>query len=185
MKAAVIYWSKTGNTEKVALAMREGLERSGNEVVLKKVEDAGEIDFFDYDLICVGFPSYQWHPPERMDAFLKRKFSEYRQKGSVKTNAPRIPGKKALIFCTYSGPHTGIDEAIPAGKYAGQFFDHLGFTVLDEWYVIGEFHGSEERSTKGRLGNIKGRPNEEDLKKIRQDAANLLPKCSETNNTGL
>jgi len=92
----------------------------------------------------------------------------------VKTSAPKVSGRNALIFCTYSGPHTGINEAIPAGKYAGQFFDHLGFTVLDEWYIIGEFHGSEEHSTKGRLGNIKGRPNEEDLKKIERDAANLL-----------
>ena len=156
------------------MAIKEGLETTGTDVVLKKVEDARDIDFFGYDLICVGFPSYQWHPPEPVDVFLKAKFSEYRQKGFVKTSSPKVPGKNALIFCTYSGPHTGINEAIPAGKYAGQFFDHLGFTVLDEWYIIGEFHGSEEHSTKGRLGNIKGRPNEEDLKKIKRDASNLL-----------
>ena len=174
MKAAIIYWSKGGNTEKVALAIKEGLETSAAKVVLKRVEDAKDIDFYDYDLICVGFPSYQWHPPESVDSFLKTKFSEYRQKGLVKTSSPKVSGKNALIFCTYSGPHTGINEAIPAGKYAGQFFDHLGFTVLDEWYIIGEFHGSEEHSTKGRLGNIKGRPNEEDLKKIKRDTANLL-----------
>ena len=179
MNAAVIYWSKSGNTEKVALALKEGLETAGTKVVLNRVEDAKDIDFFSYDLICVGFPSYQWRPPEPVDAFLKAKFSEYRQKGFVKTNAPRVSGKNALIFCTYSGPHTGINEAVPAGKYAGQFFDHLGFTVLDEWYVIGEFHGSEEHSTKGRLGNIKGRPNEEDLKKVKHDAANLLIKISQ------
>jgi flavodoxin len=174
MKAAIIYWSKGGNTEKVALAIKEGLETSAVQVVLKRVEDAKDIDLYDYDLICVGFPSYHWHPPESVDAFLKAKFSEYRQKGFVKTSAPKVSGKNALVFCTYSGPHTGIDEAIPAGKYAGQFFDHFGFTVLDEWYIIGEFHGSEEHSTKGRLGNIKGRPNEEDLKKIKRDTVNLL-----------
>jgi len=52
--------------------------------------------------------------------------------------------------------------------------EHLGFTVLDKWYVVGEFHGSEERSTKGRMGDIRGRPNEEDLEKVKQDAAHLL-----------
>lgn len=78
MKAAIIYWSKTGNTEKVALAIREGFEAAGSQVVLMRVEDAKEIDFYDYDLICVGFPSYQWHPPVSMDAFLKTKFSDYR-----------------------------------------------------------------------------------------------------------
>ncbi len=40
----------------------------------------------------------------------------------------------------------GLNEAIPAGKYAGQFFDHLGFEVLDEWYILSEFHGSEINS---------------------------------------
>jgi multimeric flavodoxin WrbA len=174
MKAAVIYWSKTGNTEKVARAIKEGLEAAGAEVLLTRTEEAGEIDFFDYDLVCVGFPSYRWHPPQPMDDFLKRKFSAYHRQGYVKVGAPRVPGKNALIFCTYSGPHTGINEAIPAGKYAGQFFEHLGFTVLDEWYVLGEYHGSEEMSTLGRMGDIRGRPNEEDLRKVKQDATRLL-----------
>ena len=102
------------------------------------------------------------------------KFSNYRRQGRVKTGAPNVPGKKALIFCTYSGPHTGINEAIPAGKYVGQFFEHLGFIVLDEWYILGEFHGSEEMSTMGRLGDIRGRPTKEDLSKIKRDVMNLL-----------
>ena len=176
MKAVIIYWSKTGNTEKIASALKEGLETKGAEVLLKRTEEVEDIDFYDYDLVCIGFPSYQWHPPEPMDTFLKRKFGDYRQRGYIRTAAPKHPGKYALVFCTYSGPHTGINEAIPAGKYAGQFFEHLGFTILDEWYILGEFHGSEERSTKGRMGDIRGRPNEEDLKKIKQDAAILLQK---------
>ncbi len=174
MNAAVIYWSKSGNTEKVASAIKEGLEAAGAKVVLRRVEDAKDIGFFSYDLICVGFPSYQWHPPDPVDSFLKTKFSQYRQEGNVKTAAPKIPGRNALIFCTYSGPHTGLNEAIPAGKYAAQFFEHLGFTVLDESYILSEFHGSEEMSTKGRMGDIRGLPSEANLKKIKQDATNLL-----------
>jgi len=166
MKAAIIYWSKTGNTEKVALAINEALEAAGIEVLLRRTEEAAGINFYDYDLICIGFPSYQWSPPKPVDKFLKSKFAEYRRQGRVKVGAPKVPGKNALIFCTYSGPHTGINEAIPAGKYAGQFFEHLGFTVWDEWYVVGEFHGSEEASTRGRLGDIRGRPNAEDLRKV-------------------
>ena len=80
-----------------------------------------------------------------------------------------VPGKNALIFCAYSEPHTGIREAIPAGLCAGQFLEHLGFTVVAEWYVVGEFHGKEENSTRGRLGDIRGRPNEEDLRKVKED----------------
>ena len=174
MKAAIIYWSKTGNTQKVALAIKEGLEESGVNVCLIRIEEATDIDFYDYDLVCFGFPSHQWHPPKPVDAFLINQHVEHRKHGRIKLAAPKIPEKNALIFCTYSGPHTGINEAIPAGKYVGQFFEHLGFTVLDEWYVLGEFHGSEEMSTKGKMGDIRGRPNEADLKKVVQDVVHLL-----------
>jgi len=47
----------------------------------------------------------------------------------------------------------------------GQFFEHLGFNILDEWYILAEFHGSIERSTKGRMGDIRGKPTKEELKK--------------------
>ena len=178
MKALILYWSAGGNTEKTAQAIREGLESKGLSITFQKVDQDLEMDFFDYDLICLGFPSYQWHPPEPVDAFLKKNFRRYRDQGRVKTGAPPIPGKQALIFCTYSGPHTGLNEALPAGKYAGQFFEHLGFPVCDEWYVVGEFHGSEEKSTQGRLGDIRGRPNREDLEKIRKDAARLAERLA-------
>lgn len=174
MKVAIIYWSKTGNTEKVALAVREGLETDSVEVLLKRAEEAEGIDFYDYDLICIGFPIYQWRPPKAMDDFLTSKFREYGKQGWIKIGAPKSPGKNVLIFCTYSGSHTGVNEAIPAVKYVGQFFEHLGFTVLDEWYVLGEFHGSEELSTMGKMGDIRGRPNEKDLRKVKQDVTYLL-----------
>jgi hypothetical protein len=173
MEAVIVYWSKSGNTAKAALSIQEGLQEAGADVLLKRVEDAGDIDFYAYDLVCIGFPSYQWSPPDQMDAFLVSKFKAYRKQGHVKESAPKIPGKNALIFCTYSGPHTGIREAIPAGLYAGQFFEHLGFTVLDELYVVGEFHGSEEISTRGVLGDIRGRPNQEDLRKVKQEAKQI------------
>jgi hypothetical protein len=39
---------------------------------------------------------------------------------------------------------------------------------------VGEYHGSEESSTKGRLGDIRGRPNGEDLRKVKQDTRRLV-----------
>ncbi len=87
-------------------------------------------------------------------------------------------GKSALIFCTYSGPHTGIREALPAGKYMGQFFEHLGFIVVDEWYVVGEFHGSEENNRMGRMGDIRGLPDEDDLERIRGRAKALASRLT-------
>jgi hypothetical protein len=121
----------------------------------------------------VGAPSYSWHPPEPMTNFLKKKFATYRQQGKIKPSAPKVIGKNALIFVTYSGPHTGIEEATPAGKDMRQFFEHIGFTVIDEWYVLSEFQGSLENSTKGRMGDIRGKPTAEDLYRIKEDAKDL------------
>lgn len=171
--ALIVYWSKSGNTKKVAVAVREGLEMTGLRVTVKEQYEAEDEDWFNYDLVCIGTPAYSWHPPEPVDKYLKAKFAKYRQEGKIKPSAPKVPGKNALVFVTYSGPHTGMDEATPAGKYIGQFFEHLGFTVLAEWYVLSEFHGSLENSTMGRMGDIRGKPTKEDLDKVRKDAAQL------------
>ena len=173
-KAVVLYWSRTGNTKKVAYKVEEGLKEAGLDVSLKTIDEAEEVDYFDYDLVCLGFPSYEWHTPKPVSDFLKKHLNVHRKQGKVRYGSPKVPGKNVLIFCTYSGPHTGIDEATPAGDYAGPFFDHIGFNVLDKWYVLSEFVGNEAASTEGRLGDIRGLPTEDELDKIREKAA-MLP----------
>lgn len=167
-KALVVYWSATGNTEKVALAIREGLKKGGLEPTVKKIPEAGGEELYDYDLVCFGTPVLHALPPPPVMRFIDEKGKEYRHRGEVRLSAPKIPGKSSLVFCTYSGPHTGLNEALPAGKYVRQFFEHLGFDVKGEWYVVGEFHGWKEGSTRGRLGDIRGRPNTEDLAKVKE-----------------
>ena len=114
--------------------------------------------------------------PSRLQSFCSKNLTITEIRKKSKQVPQKFPGKNALIFCTYSGPHTGLNEATPVGKYVGQFFEHLGFIVLDKWYVLSEFHCSEERSTKGRMGNIRGKPTEEELQKIRRDAKKLASK---------
>ena len=172
-RALIVYISIAGNTEKVAKSIDRGLAEGGFSTVLRTVQEAADEDFYAYDLVCFGAPSYNWHVPKAADEFLKAKFSQYKKEGRIIPGAPELPGKRYLVFCTYSGPHTGIREAIPAGKYIGQFFEHFGFAVADEWYVLSEFTGSEENSTLGRMGNIKGLPSENDLERIKSSAHNL------------
>jgi hypothetical protein len=118
----------------------------------------------------VGSPSIQWHPAKPLDDLLKAKMEAYRKEGKIKPSAPIVAGKSALVFVTYSGPHTGLDEAVPAGKYMAQFFAHLGFTVVGEWYVLSEFQNNLEYSTCGRMGDVRGKPTAKELQKISQDA---------------
>ena len=168
--ALIIYFSSTGNTEKVAHAIRSGLDAAGLKVELKKPQEAAELDFYSYDLVCVGSPSIEWQPAKPVTDLLKAKLNLYRSQGKIKPCAPKVAGKSALVFCTYSGPHTGIDEATPAGKTMRQYFEHFGFTVVGEWYIVGEFHGREDNSTLGRLGDIRGKPTVEDLAKVKREA---------------
>jgi multimeric flavodoxin WrbA len=172
-KALVLYCSITGNTEKVARAIAAGLLAGGLQTTLMKYQDADNVDWLDYDLVCVGSPSYNWNVPQPFNDFLRKMFVNYRNTGRIKPYSPRV-GKSALVFCTYSGPHTGINEAIPAGLYMGQFFDHLGFDILDYWYVLSEFIGSLEASTQGRMGDIRGLPTAEELDTIADSAQALV-----------
>jgi len=174
LKVLIIYWSATGNTEKVAAAIQQALSREGLKPVIKKVAEAAEEELFHYDLIFLGSPSYMWQPPAPVQEYIKEKMDFYRKRGDIKLCAPKVPGKKAVVFITYSGPHTGIDEAIPVGKYLKQFFEHLGFDLVGEWYVVGEFHASEENSTKGILGDIRGRPNRQDLAEVESNVSKLI-----------
>ena len=174
LNALIIYFSATGNTQKVANVIWETLQEEKVKVNLLKVQDAAEEELYDYNLVFLGTPSYSFLPAKPIMDFINNKMELHMKRGDIKLCAPKIPGKNAVVFCTYSGPHTGINEAIPVGKYMGQFFEHIGFEIAAEWYVVGEFHGREENSTLGRLGNIKGRPNQQDLATVRRDVRDLI-----------
>jgi flavodoxin len=174
LKILVLYWSATGNTKKVADTIYGALISKGITPVLKKIVDAADEELYDYDLVFLGVPSYQFQPPEPVLKYIKAKMNLHRGRGDIKPGAPQVPGKNAVIFCTYAGPHTGINEATPVGDYLGQFFEHIGFKAAGKWYIIGEYHGDEILSTKGRLGDIRGRPNAEDLAEIKNKVSSLI-----------
>lgn len=174
LRALTIYWSGTGNTEKVARTIHNTLERQNVTATIMEVDKAREVELYEYDLVFLGAPSYMWLPPDPVQRFIKDKMKLHNNRGDIKLRAPKLSGKRAVVFCTYSGPHTGLREAIPVCKYMGQFFEHLGFDVTAEWYIVGEFHGHEDRSTKGCLGDIRGRPNTEDLNKVENDVCRVI-----------
>lgn len=174
LKALVVYYSATGNTKKIADAIQNRLIDERVESILVRVQDASEQELYDYDLVFLGSPSIEFLPAEPVIRFIKDKLKVHRERGDIKLGAPKIPGKTAVVFCTYSGPHTGIGEATTAGKYMRQFFEHLGFDVADEWYIVGQFRDWEEGNTMGRLGDIRGRPNEGDLSRVRNDVSKLV-----------
>jgi len=107
-----------------------------------------------------------WLPVKPVLNYIEEKHKLHGKRGDIKLCALKIPGKTAVVFCTYSGPHTGISEATTAGKYMRQFFEHIDFEVAGEWYIAGKVHGSEEASTMGKLEDIRGRPKEQALAQV-------------------
>jgi len=57
-KVLIVYYSRTGNTERMARIIEGRLAELGNEVSLKKVADAVPADMKEADCIIAGSPTY-------------------------------------------------------------------------------------------------------------------------------
>ncbi len=176
MNVLNLYFSATGNTEKVAMKIQETVHSLGHSVDTVKITQETQVDILRYDFVFVGSGVYSQLPGKPVMEVFRSHLQEYIRKGEIKPASPRRPLAKTVVYCTYGGAHTGMNEAIPAVKYMGQLFDHLGYTIIAEWYVIGEYNPENMRghSVSGRLGDIRGRPNEGDLRDVAERVKGVL-----------
>jgi len=173
MKALVLYDSLGGNTEKVAERIHSTLGQGGVESEFVKVSGDTDLDLYDYDLLFLGSPVIAWGPTNTMRDFVMKKLMEY-HKTRIQPSAPLRPGKFAVSFCTFSGTHIGENEAVPLTKWFSSFLGHLGCQIMGEWNIVGEFHKTGAHNISGRLGDIRGRPNESDLLEVENRVKGLL-----------
>jgi hypothetical protein len=177
MNVLNLYFSTTGNTEKVALKIEETVQDLGHKInTLKITGKDTEVEILDYQFVFVGSGVYQQLPGKPLMELFRELLQAYVKRGKIRSSAPRRPHSKTVVYCTYGGAHTGVNEAIPAVKYMGQLLDHLGYTIVGEWYVVGEYKTERlrDRSMDGRLGDIRGRPNEEDLRQVAEKVTGIL-----------
>ncbi|MBS6884060.1 MAG: flavodoxin [Clostridiaceae bacterium] len=89
-KAAVIYWSQTGNTEQMATAIAEGIREGGMECDLLSVADTNAGAAAGYDKIALGCPAMGAEVLEEaeFDPF----FTELEN---------RLAGRKVALFGSY------------------------------------------------------------------------------------
>jgi hypothetical protein len=173
LESIVLYWSAGGNTERVARAAAEGLGSAGAGVTVLGIgspeADAVELDGFH--LVCWASPSYHFGPP----APVRRYVEQVLRRRPARPRAPADTLRWGVAMVTYGGPHTGIDEATPAGEFLAQGLRHVGRQVRGVWYTVGAFHGDvdQENNRLGWLGDIRGRPDEHDLAVIRANARGL------------
>ncbi len=177
MKSLILYDSMGGNTAKVAETIESSLSKSMTPHIVK-VEKELAIDLFDYDLIFIGSPVIDWLPTRIMMHFVKMKMKEYNSQGLIKPSSPVIPGKFGISFGTFAGPHIGEKEALPMTAWLNSFIEHLGYTAIDQWHVVGKHHHNPEINKNGRLGNIEDRPNESDLSVIENRVNGIVASLS-------
>jgi flavodoxin/NAD-dependent dihydropyrimidine dehydrogenase PreA subunit len=86
MKCVVIYYSQTGNTEKIAQAIQQGIKSATKHCDLVKIKDANPHRLSEYDLIGLGSPVYG-PEPDNVKIFIN--------------NMTSVGGKHVFVFCTH------------------------------------------------------------------------------------
>jgi len=93
-KGLVVYDSKTGNTEKMAMAISRGMERGRLEVKVKRVENASLSDLTDADAIVLGSPTYFANMSGSMKEFIDK---------SIEVYPDKLKDKVGAAFTSYEG----------------------------------------------------------------------------------
>jgi len=154
MKVLIVYDSRTGNTEKMAKAVAEGVDAEGVGVEVKKVDEASVDELPEFDGLILGSPVYYGLPSGKLKDFID---------ASVKYHG-KLEGKVGAAFASSGGTHSGAESAIIA---------------MIEALLI---HGMVVQGTSGRnhygAASV-GAPEDADIetcRKLGQKVANLVEK---------
>jgi len=101
-KVLLGYYSRTGNTRKMAEIIKEGVAESGVDVVLKEVKDIKAEELLDYDGIVLGGPTYYGSMPGPLKELLDK---------SVKYHG-RLDGKVGGAFSSSANIGGGNETTI-------------------------------------------------------------------------
>ena len=104
MKILIVYDSRSGNTEKMAYAVAEGVREEDVNVVIRKVDDASVDELPDADGVILGSPVYYGLPTGKIKEFVDV---------SVKYHG-KLDGKVGGAFASSGGIHTGAETTIIA-----------------------------------------------------------------------
>ena len=104
MKVLIVYDSRSGNTEKMAHAVAEGVEAEGVDVEVKKVDDASVDELPEVNGLILGSPVYYGLPSAKIKDFVDT---------SVKYHG-KLDGKVGGAFASSGGTHSGAETTIIA-----------------------------------------------------------------------
>jgi NAD(P)H dehydrogenase (quinone) len=102
LKVLIVYDSRSGNTEKMAHAVAEGVKSEGVDVEVKKVDEASVDELPNIDGLILGSPVYYGLPTSKIKGFID---------ASVKYHG-KLDGKVGGAFASSGGSHTGAETTI-------------------------------------------------------------------------
>ena len=117
----VIFWSGTGNTEKMAYEVAEGIKAAGQEVEVKSVSEVSVDDAAAYEKLALGCADMG--AEELEDGEFEPFYAELESK---------LGGKKLAIFGSYGWCGTWLEDWGTRIKDAG------GELVADGLAILGE-----------------------------------------------
>jgi flavodoxin short chain len=118
-KVGIIYWSGTGNTERMAELIEQGAVEAGADVTRKNVASASKDELAGYDVVVFGSPSMGAEVVEEdeMEPF-------------VSSALPGLKGKKVALFGSYGwGDGEWMRNWSESVKQAGVMLLGEGLTV--------------------------------------------------------
>ena len=90
----VVYDSKTGHTEKMAVAISQGMKKAGLDVEVKKVENTSISDLVDADAIAFGSPTYFANMSAKMKELIDK---------TVEIHPDQLENKVGAAFTSFEG----------------------------------------------------------------------------------
>ena len=93
-KGLVVYDSKTGHTEQMAMAISQGMEKAGLDVEAKRVEDTSMSDLVNADAIAFGSPTYFANVSTKMKELIDK---------TVEIYPNQLKNKVGAAFTSWAG----------------------------------------------------------------------------------
>ncbi len=144
LKSVIVYFSQTGNTEKVARAIATGIKSTNNSCTLTTLKEVILKKLRDYDLIGIGTPVFYFQEPCNVRNFIAR--------------LSFLKDKLSFVFCTHGGQDANTLARMAKGlKERGLLvLGGLSTRGYDSFQPYVEFDYS------------KGHPDEKDLKEAEE-----------------
>ncbi len=160
MKLALVYFSATGNTAKIAKILRDEFTQNQYKVVefdITSFSDRKSVSFKHFDFVIFGFPVYGSFAPRIIIDWVRTLKEE---------------SKICAQYFTYGGPTIGV-----AHYTTKELLNQQGFKVL----ASGEFLGKHTYNVGNGFNLMEGHPNEDDVRIARNFAKAIIIKLAQRN----